>query len=156
MNRISIRSINKFAGSIPKPKPKPKPMNKPKPIRDEEAEYYRKFRETGKINWKHMPQLLKTRARGVLMIFGALPLVIVTGYELWRRLEGKSVKRVQRGELTDDRQVIPWDEEKIWQTERNSWYYKLFGRDYFLDGFTSDTMPKPKDVESSSSSPLKN
>ena len=49
---------------------------------------------------------------------------------------------MQKGEILEGQQVRPFDEREKWEKEKNSFMYKIFGRDFFLDGFTSKTMKK--------------
>lgn len=81
------------------------------------------------------------------MVLFLIPLIFISSYEMYRRLEGKSTKKVQEGEMLDGQQVRKYSEEEKWQTEKNSFMYKLFGRDFFLDGFTSKTMKEEKGKE---------
>lgn len=80
----------------------------------------------------------------------SIPVILIPSYEIYRRLEGKSTKRVQEGELLEGNEVRKFDEVEKWQVEKNSLMYKIFGRDFFLDGFTSRTMNPEKNNEKDS------
>ncbi|CAK7900475.1 hypothetical protein CAAN1_23S01882 [[Candida] anglica] len=121
-----------------KPKPKPKPAN---------SEFLQSLLDTGRPNWKKAPKELKIRYYGVYAVLFSIPIVFISSYEMYRRLEGKSTKKVQEGEILEDRQVRTFGEKEKWEVEKNSLMYRIFGRDFFLDGFTSKTMNKDKDVK---------
>lgn len=94
--------------------------------------------ETGRPNWKAAPQEIKTRYRGIYFILFSIPVLLLPGYELYRRISGRSTKKVQQGEyLGSDKGIRKFSEEEKWEVERNGIMYKIFGRDFFLDGFTS-------------------
>lgn len=59
-------------------------------------------------------------------------------------MSGQSTKKVQQGEILEDKTIRYFDEEEKWNVERSSWLYKIFGRDPYLDGFTSKTMKDDK------------
>lgn len=97
--------------------------------------------ESGKPDWKAAPKEIKTRYRGIYLVLFSIPILFIPGYELYRRVSGKSTKKVQEGEyLGGDRGIRKFSEEEKWEVERNSLMYKIFGRDFFLDGFTSKSM----------------
>lgn len=118
-------------------KPKPKPKAK-------DSEFIQELVETGRANWKKAPKAVRTRYYGIYMIMFSIPVILIPSYEIYRRLEGKSTKKVQEGELIDGNEVRKFDETEKWQVEKNSLMYKLFGKDFFLDGFTSKTMDPQK------------
>ncbi|CAG86822.2 DEHA2D04994p [Debaryomyces hansenii CBS767] len=124
-------------------KPKPKPKSK-------DSEFIQELVETGRANWKKAPKAVKTRYYGIYMIMFSIPVILIPSYEIYRRLEGKSTKRVQEGELLEGNEVRKFDEVEKWQVEKNSLMYKIFGRDFFLDGFTSRTMNPEKNNEKDS------
>lgn len=97
--------------------------------------------ETGKPDWKAAPKEIKTRYRGIYFVLFSIPILLLPGYEIFRRLSGKSTKKIQEGEyLGGDKGIRKFSEEEKWEVERNSWMYKIFGRDFYLDGFTSKTI----------------
>lgn len=98
--------------------------------------------ETGRVDWKKAPKAIRTRYTGIYLILVSIPIITLSSYELYRRLEGKSTKKVQEGELVDGKEVRKFDEIEKWQVEKNSLMYRLFGKDFFLDGFTSKTINK--------------
>ncbi|KAK7680988.1 hypothetical protein QCA50_015824 [Cerrena zonata] len=100
----------------------PKPPPKPKAVKARESQFVKELVETGKPNWKLAPKEVKSR-----------------------RLEGKSTRKVQEGEILENGDVRKFDEAEKWSTEKNSILYKIFGRDFFLDGFTSKTMGNATD-----------
>lgn len=104
--------------------------------------------ETGKPNWKTAPKEIKTRYRGIYLVLFSIPILFIPGYELYRRVSGKSTKKVQEGEfLGGDKGIRKFSEEEKWEVERNSWMYKIFGRDFFLDGFTKKSMESESSKE---------
>lgn len=110
-------------------------------------EFFTELVETGRANWKKAPKAVKTRYNGIFMILFSIPILIIPGWELYRRMEGKSTKKVQQGELLENKQVRRFDEAEKWQVERDSLMYKIFGRDFYLDGFTSKTMKSEEKKE---------
>ena len=118
---------------------KPQPKTKPRP---KDSEFILELVQTGKANWKKAPAAVRNRYYGIYMILFSIPILLLPSYEIWRRLEGKSTKQVQKGEILEGQQVRPFDEREKWEKEKNSFMYKIFGRDFFLDGFTSKTMKK--------------
>lgn len=120
--------------------------SKPKP-KSKDSEFIQELVETGRANWKKAPKAVKTRYYGIYMIMFSIPVILIPSYEIYRRLEGKSTKKVQEGELLDGNEVRKFDEVEKWQVEKNSLMYKIFGRDFFLDGFTSKTMNPEKGNE---------
>ncbi|ODV77846.1 uncharacterized protein CANTADRAFT_26870 [Suhomyces tanzawaensis NRRL Y-17324] len=119
-----------------RPKPKPK-----------DSEFIQELVETGKANWKKAPAAVKTRYRGIYLILFSIPFIVIPSIEMYRRLEGKSTKKIQQGELLEGQTVRKYDESEKWKVEKESWMYKLFGRDFFLDGFTSKTMTKEENAK---------
>lgn len=122
----------------------PKPQNRPT------NEFFTELVETGKPNWKKAPAAVKTRYNGIFLVLFSIPFILLPGWELYRRLGGKSTKKVQQGEIVEGKQVRKFDEVEKWTVEKESLMYKLFGRDFFLEGFTSKTM-KSDDTEGASS-----
>lgn len=118
---------------------KPAPVTPPRP---KESDFIKELRETGRANWKKAPKEVKTRYRGIYLIMFSIPLIVIPSYELWRRLTGRSVKKIQQGELLEGQQIRHFDEDEKWEVEKNSILYKIFGHDFFQDGFTSKTMKK--------------
>lgn len=96
--------------------------------------------DTANPSWKLAPPELRRRYRGIYLILVSVPIILVLLYELYRRLEGKSVKRVRKGEILEGDDIRLYSETEKWAQEKDSWSYKLFGKDWFLDGFTSKTM----------------
>lgn len=127
-------------GNVPKPAAKPKP--KPK-----DSQFIQQLADTGKANWKIAPKAIKTRYYGIYMVLFSIPVLLLSSYELFRRLEGKSTKKVQQGELLEGNEVRKFSEQEKWKVERESLMYRIFGRDFFLDGFTSKTLGKGPEVE---------
>lgn len=129
--------------------PKPEPTSNIQRLIQQHAksDFVKELAETGRANWKKAPKELKGRYYGMYMVLFLIPLIFISSYEMYRRLEGKSTKKVQEGEMLDGQQVRKYSEEEKWQTEKNSFMYKLFGRDFFLDGFTSKTMKEEKGKE---------
>lgn len=105
-----------------------------------DSEFVKELVETGKANWKKAPKAVKTRYYGIYMILFSIPFILIPSIEMYRRLEGKSTKKVRQGELLEGNEVRKYDEVEKWQVEKDSLMYKIFGRDWFLDGFTSKTM----------------
>lgn len=104
------------------------------------TEFFTQLVETGKPNWKLAPAAVKSRYNGIFLVLFSIPFILLPGWELYRRLGGKSTKKVQQGEIVEGKQVRKFDEVEKWQVEKESFMYKIFGRDFFLDGFTSKTM----------------
>lgn len=123
--------------------PTPVTATKPKPPQDE---FFAELVETGRPNWKKAPKAVKTRYNGIFMILFSIPIMLLPGWELYRRIEGKSTKKVQEGEILEGKQVRRFGETEKWQVEKDSLMYKIFGRDFYLDGFTSKTM-KPEETK---------
>lgn len=105
-----------------------------------QSEFFAELVETGKPNWKKAPKAVKTRYNGIFLVLFSIPFILLPGWELYRRLGGKSTKKVQEGEILEGHQVRKFDEVEKWNVEKESWMYKIFGKDFFLDGFTSRTM----------------
>lgn len=90
------------------------------------------------------PNVLKQRNMGIYLVLLSIPILFILLYELYRRLEGKSFKRIRQGERRENDKVRYYSEAEKYTNERQSWSYKLFGKDWFLDGFTSKTMCNQK------------
>lgn len=127
----------------PKLKPKSNTVTPPPP-KPMDAEFLKSLRDTGKLNWKKAPKEIKTRYYGMYAVLFSIPIIIISSYEMYRRLEGKSTKKVQQGEILEDRTIRKFDEAEKWKVEKESIMYRIFGRDFFLDGFTSRTMKESK------------
>lgn len=115
----------------------PKRVETPK-----QSDFTAELVETGRPNWKKAPRALKRRYNGVFLILFSIPVMLLPGWELYKRLEGKSTKKIQQGEIIEGKEVRKFDEAEKWLVEKNSIMYKIFGKDFFLDGFTSKTMEK--------------
>lgn len=102
--------------------------------------------ETGRPNWKKAPKSVRNRYYGIYMVLLSIPVILVPSIELYRRLEGNSTKRVQEGEL-EGTEVRKFGEKEKWEREQNSFMYKLFGKDFFLEGSTSKTIPESSNNE---------
>lgn len=113
--------------------------SKPKP-KAKDSEFIQELVETGRANWKKTPKAVKTRYYGIYLILFSIPLIIIPSVEMYRRLEGKSTKKIRQGEVLEGQEIRKFDEAEKWKVEKDSWMYKIFGRDFFLDGFTSKTM----------------
>ncbi|KAK6455393.1 uncharacterized protein RJT20DRAFT_46699 [Scheffersomyces xylosifermentans] len=135
------KKVNPITTSANSQKPKPKPKD---------SEFIQELVETGKANWKKAPKAVKTRYYGIWMVLVSIPLIAIPSLEMYRRLEGKSTKKVRQGEVLEGNEVRKYDEAEKWRVERESWTYKLFGRDFFLQGFTSKTMEDPTGKNSES------
>lgn len=135
MSRFDNSRFHREGRERPLPKTKPRPKD---------SEFIQELVQTGKANWKKAPQAVKSRYYGIYMILFSIPILLLPSYEIWRRLEGKSTKQVQKGEIVEGQQVRQFDEQEKWETEKKSLMYKIFGRDFFLDGFTSKTMKQDK------------
>ncbi|KAL6450910.1 hypothetical protein SBY92_001158 [Candida maltosa Xu316] len=94
---------------------------------------------TGRPNWKKAPPQLKQRYRGIFLVLLSIPIIGMSSFEIIRRLEGKSTKRVRQGERLPDGTNRNYSEEEKIKVEQESVMYKIFGKDFFLDGFTSKT-----------------
>lgn len=141
MDRFKNTTFHRENQPTPKPKPKPKLKGYLTPTKEEaRSDFIKELVQTGKANWKIAPSDLKRRYNGIYMILLAIPVVLVTSVELYRRLEGKSTKKIQQGEILDNGEVRKFDELEKYKVEKQSWSYRLFGKDFFLDGFTSKTM----------------
>ena len=103
----------------------------PKPRPSTSEGFYSSLIETGKPEWKKAPKELKIRAYGVYGMLLAIPVFVVSLYEIYRRLDGKSTKKIQEGEILDDRLVRWYDKEEKEEKEENSMMFRLFGRDFF-------------------------
>lgn len=115
-------------------------LKKSSKILEATSPFIRGLIDTANPSWKLAPPELRRRYRGIYLILVSVPILLVLLYELYRRLEGKSVKRVRKGELLEGDDVRLYSEKEKWAQEKDSWSYKLFGKDWFLDGFTSKTM----------------
>ena len=102
--------------------------------------------ETGRPNWKKAPKSVRNRYYGIYMVLLSIPVILVPSIELYRRLEGNSTKKVQEGEL-QGKEVRKFGEKEKWERERNSFMYKVFGKDFFLEGSTSKTMRESSDKD---------
>lgn len=117
------------------------------PSKPKDSEFVQELVATGRANWKKAPKAVKTRYYGIYMILFSIPFIVIPTIEMYRRLEGKSTKKVRQGELLEGHEIRKYDEAEKWQVEKDSLMYKLFGRDWFLDGFTSKTMKNEKQEE---------
>lgn len=115
------------------------PPKKPTTPKDE---FFTELVKTGRPNWKKAPTAVKQQYNGILLILFSIPIMALSGWELYRRVEGKSTKKVQEGEIVQGKEVRKFGEAEKWQREKDSVLYKIFGRDFFLDGFTSKTMKR--------------
>ncbi|KAK6465191.1 hypothetical protein DFJ63DRAFT_310292 [Scheffersomyces coipomensis] len=106
------------------------------------AEFISELVETGRPNWNKAPKAVRTRYNGVHLILLSIPIIFISTYELYRRLEGKSTKKVREGEIMENHEIRKYGEKEKWEVEKNSWNYKIFGKDFYLDGFTSKTMKR--------------
>lgn len=122
-------------GKLPQ-QAKPKPSVK----KTENSEFIKELVETGKANWKKAPPEVKKRYNGIFLILFSIPILFMSTSEMIRRLEGTSTKKIRQGELLENQEIRKYDEVEKWQVEKNSLMYRIFGRDFFLDGFTSKTM----------------
>lgn len=107
-----------------------------------DAEFYEEIVQTGRVNWKKAPKAVKTRYTGIWLVLVSIPLLLIPSWEMYRRLEGTSTRKVRQGELLDGQEVREFDETEKWKVEKEGIIYKIFGKDWFLDGFTSKTMKK--------------
>lgn len=133
----------------PKPKPKSNPTastakSQPKSTQSN-SEFIKELVETGRANWTKAPKAVKQRYNGIFLILFSIPVLALSTFEMVRRLEGKSTKKIRQGEVLDNQDIRKYDEREKWQVEKNSLMYKIFGRDFFLDGFTSKTMHESND-----------
>ncbi|WLF79280.1 hypothetical protein PVL30_003032 [Lodderomyces elongisporus] len=99
-----------------------------------------KLIQTGRPNWSKAPPQLKQRYNGIFLILLSVPVIFITTYEMVQRLEGRSTKKVQQGERREDGTKREFSEAEKWQVEKQSLSTKIFGKDFFLDGFTSNTL----------------
>lgn len=100
--------------------------------------------ETGRANWKKAPKEVRTRYRGIFLILFSIPFILLPGWEMGKRVTGHSTKKVQEGEILENGVVRKFDEAEKWKTEKESLMYKIFGKDFYLDGFTKDSMTEEK------------
>lgn len=135
--------------------PKKGPLKSPGAVKNtppkEGAQFYEELAETGRPNWKKAPKEVRTRYRGVFMILFSIPIMLVPGWEIYRRVSGKSTKKVQQGEILEGQTVRRFSEEEKWRTEKDSMMYKIFGKDLFLDGFTKNSMAEYEEDANSKS-----
>ena len=95
---------------------------------------------TGRPNWKKAPQQIKQRYKGIYLILLSIPIIGITTFEIIQRLEGRSTKKIQQGERLPNGINRDFDEQEKIKVEKESIMYKIFGKDFFLDGFTSKTI----------------
>ncbi|EGV61646.1 hypothetical protein CANTEDRAFT_107586 [Yamadazyma tenuis ATCC 10573] len=141
MSKFQNSTFHREGKQPQKPKPKASPLSD-----QPQSEFIQELVETGRANWKRAPPEVKKRYNGIFLILFSLPILFMSTSELVRRLEGGSTKKVRQGELLDNKEIRRYDEVEKWQVEKNSIMYKVFGRDFFLDGFTSKTMKKEETV----------
>jgi hypothetical protein len=110
-----------------------------------DGEFVQNLKNGGRLNLRSAPRAIKTRYYGMYAVLFSIPVIFVSSLEMYRRLEGTSSKKMQEGEILEDRLVRKFDEAEKWLVERQSLMYRLFGKDFFLDGFTSKTMEGDKD-----------
>lgn len=134
-SKFATSNFHKEGRKIPDPN-----VTETKPINRPTDEFFTELVETGKPNWKKAPSAVKKRYNGIFLVLFSIPFILLPGWELYRRLGGKSTKKVQQGEIVEGKQVRKFDEVEKWNVEKDSIMYKLFGRDFFLEGFTSKTM----------------
>lgn len=135
-DKFSNSSFHREGQALQKPKPKSGQFQSEPP----KSEFIKELTETGRANWAKAPNAIKKRYNGIYLILLSIPVIVFSSIEMVRRLQGKSTKKVQQGEILENGEIRKFDEIEKWQVERNSWTYKIFGKDYFLDGFTSKTM----------------
>lgn len=133
-------------GKKPKPKPTAKPEAKPA-APEQNSEFIKELVETGRANWSKAPKAVKQRYNGIFLILFSIPIIAFSTFEMVRRLEGRSTKKIRQGEVLDNNDIRKYGEVEKWQVERDSIMYKIFGKDFFLDGFTSKTMKDEKDKD---------
>ena len=144
-----MQKPSKFANSSFHKESRPEaPLPETKPKAGPQDEFFSELVQTGKPNWKKAPAAVKNRYNGIFLILFSIPILLLPGWELYRRINGKSTKKVQEGEVIEGRTVRKFDEAEKWQVERNSIMYKIFGKDFFLDGFTSKTMHEDESKKS--------
>lgn len=148
MSKFENSSFHREGRPKPKPKPKPTapiPAVDASPATNHQSEFIKELVETGKANWKKAPSAVKKRYNGIFLILVSIPILFMSTSEMIRRLEGRSTKKVRQGELLENNEIRKYDEVEKWQVEKNSLMYRIFGKDFFLDGFTSKTMKSDGD-----------
>ena len=100
---------------------------------------------TGRPNWEKAPPQLKQRYKGIFLVLLSVPIIFITSFEMYQRLEGQSTKKIQQGEKLPNGVNRDFDEVEKYKVEKESVMYKLFGKDFFLDRFTSKTMKVDND-----------
>lgn len=108
-------------------------------VKTKSSPFVEELVQTGRPNWQKAPPQIKQRYKGIYLILLSLPVLGVTSFEMYRRLEGKSTKKIQQGERLPHGGNRDFDEQEKINVEQNSLMYKIFGRDFFTDGFTSQT-----------------
>ncbi|QEL63401.1 hypothetical protein CJJ09_005602 [Candidozyma auris] len=88
-------------------------------------EFFSELVKTGRPNWKKAPSAVKQRYNGIFMILFSIPIMALSGWELYRRMEGKSTKKVQEGEIIQGKEVRKFDEAEKWQREKDSLLFKI-------------------------------
>lgn len=129
---IKITTNDSKKSSSNRPKGKPQSNTKSSPFVEELV-------QTGRPNWKKAPPQIKQRYKGIYLVLLSIPVLGVTSFEMYRRLEGRSAKRIQQGERLPNGMNRDFDEEEKIKVEQNSLMYRIFGRDFFTEGFTSQT-----------------
>lgn len=123
------------------------PGVKPKAPKPKESPFVQELVLTGRPNWEKAPPQLKQRYKGIFLVLLSVPIIFITSFEMYQRLEGQSTKKIQQGEKLPNGVNRDFDEAEKYKVEKDSVMYKLFGRDFFLDGFTSKTMKVDKDAK---------
>lgn len=129
---IKITTNDCKNNSSNRPKGKPQSSTKSSPFVEELV-------QTGRPNWKKAPPQIKQRYKGIYLVLLSIPVLGVTSFEMYRRLEGRSAKKIQQGERLPNGMNRDFDEEEKIKVEQNSLMYRIFGRDFFTEGFTSQT-----------------
>ncbi|KAI5949753.1 hypothetical protein KGF57_004576 [Candida theae] len=120
------------------------PEHKLKSTRAKESPFVQELVLTGRPNWEKAPPQLKQRYKGIFLVLLSVPIIFITSFEMYQRLEGQSTKKIQQGEKLPTGENRDFDEMEKYKVEKESVMYKLFGKDFFLDGFTSKTMKVDK------------
>ncbi|KAI5970873.1 hypothetical protein CANMA_000033 [Candida margitis] len=116
------------------------PEQKLKNAKPKESPFVHELVLTGRPNWDKAPPQLKQRYKGIFLVLLSVPIILITSFEMYQRLEGQSTKKIQQGEKLPNGVNRDFEESEKYKVEKESFMYKLFGKDFFLDGFTSKTM----------------
>ncbi|KAG7661803.1 uncharacterized protein J8A68_004692 [[Candida] subhashii] len=118
---------------ITPPPPTPPRTDPNGPARTIDSPFIHHLKQTGRAEWKLADPKLKQRSNAIFLILLSIPVLAISSYELFNRFQGRSHKKLQKGEILEGQLVRDFTEEEIVQREQSSILTKLFGQDPFVE-----------------------